>query len=81
LSEDIKAKQEKAKETEKLLDDTRATYWTVARHASEIFFCISSLGSLEPMYQYSLNWYMNLYVHVSVRIIISACILIILPYL
>ncbi|XP_065334185.1 dynein axonemal heavy chain 3 [Cloeon dipterum] len=63
LSETILAKQEKAKETEIMLEDARAIYLTVARHASELFFCISSLGSLEPMYQYSLTWYMNLYVH------------------
>lgn len=66
LSEDIKAKQEVAKETEQKLEATREEYLTVAKHASELFFCISALGSLEPMYQYSLNWYMNLYVQVGV---------------
>ncbi|KAF4522383.1 hypothetical protein B566_EDAN012965 [Ephemera danica] len=62
LSEDIKAKQEIAKETEKKLEDARQEYLTVAKHASELFFCISAMASLEPMYQYSLNWFMNLYV-------------------
>lgn len=26
-----------------------------------LFFCISDLASIEPMYQYSLTWFINLY--------------------
>lgn len=33
----------------------------MATHASILFFCISDLANIEPMYQYSLTWFINLY--------------------
>ena len=62
LSEEIQAKQEIADVTQKEIDDTRNGYTPVAVHASIIFFCISDLANIEPMYQYSLTWFINLYV-------------------
>ena len=29
--------------------------------ASQLFFCIADLASVDPMYQYSLDWYITLY--------------------
>jgi len=65
LSEDISAKQEIATRTEVEIDTTRNGYRPVAVHSSILFFCISDLANIEPMYQYSLVWFINLYVHVS----------------
>ncbi|XP_035261919.1 dynein heavy chain 3, axonemal [Anguilla anguilla] len=62
LSEEISEKQKIASITEKEIDDTRMGYRPVAEHSSIIFFCISELANIEPMYQYSLTWFMNLYV-------------------
>ncbi|XP_064624417.1 dynein axonemal heavy chain 3-like [Lineus longissimus] len=62
LSEDISAKQEIAAQTELEIDETRIGYLPVAKHSSILFFCISELANIEPMYQYSLNWFINLYV-------------------
>ncbi|GCB71663.1 hypothetical protein scyTo_0001655 [Scyliorhinus torazame] len=62
LSEEISEKQQIATATEKEIDITRMGYKPVAVHSSIIFFCISDLAHIEPMYQYSLNWFINLYV-------------------
>ncbi|KAJ8284204.1 hypothetical protein COCON_G00030540 [Conger conger] len=62
LSEEISEKQKIASITEKEIDDTRMGYRPVAEHSSIIFFCISELANIEPMYQYSLTWFINLYV-------------------
>ncbi|XP_059139620.1 dynein axonemal heavy chain 3-like isoform X2 [Physella acuta] len=61
LSEEISAKQEIAVATEKEIDETRNGYKPVAVHSSILFFCISELANIEPMYQYSLTWFINLY--------------------
>ncbi|XP_074648811.1 dynein axonemal heavy chain 3-like [Tubulanus polymorphus] len=61
LSEEISVKQEIATATEKEIDETRSGYLPVAKHSSILFFCISDLANIEPMYQYSLTWFINLY--------------------
>ncbi|XP_039273758.2 dynein axonemal heavy chain 3-like isoform X3 [Styela clava] len=62
LSEEISAKQEIANQTEKEIDETRNGYKPVSIHSAVLFFCISDLANIEPMYQYSLTWFINLYV-------------------
>lgn len=61
LSEEISAKQDIAEETQKEIELTRMGYLPVAVHSSILFFCISDLANIDPMYQYSLNWFINLY--------------------
>ncbi|BFZ17590.1 hypothetical protein BsWGS_20629 [Bradybaena similaris] len=61
LSEEISAKQEIAMATEQEIDETRNGYRPVAVHSSILFFCISDMANIEPMYQYSLTWFINLY--------------------
>ena len=65
LSEEISAKQEIAAATEKEIDETRSGYLPVAKHSSILFFCITDLANIEPMYQYSLTWFINLYLQAS----------------
>ena len=36
-------------------------YTPVAVHSSILFFCISNLGSIDPMYQYSMSWFVTLF--------------------
>ncbi|XP_065680811.1 dynein axonemal heavy chain 3 isoform X1 [Hydra vulgaris] len=62
LSEEITEKQILSAKTECEIDFTRNGYKPVASHSSTLFFCISDLGNIEPMYQYSLLWFINLYV-------------------
>ncbi|XP_058475903.1 dynein axonemal heavy chain 3-like [Solea solea] len=63
LSEEISKKQKIASVTEKEIDDTRMGYRPVAEHSSILFFCISTLANIEPMYQYSLTWFIHLYLY------------------
>ncbi|XP_051969464.1 dynein axonemal heavy chain 3 [Xyrauchen texanus] len=61
LSEEISEKQKIASMTENQIDETRMGYRPVAEHSSILFFCISELANIDPMYQYSLMWFINLY--------------------
>ena len=51
-----------AEETEKKIDETRQGYRPIAKHSSILFFSIADLPNIDPMYQYSLTWFINLYV-------------------
>eukprot|EP00061_Rhincodon_typus_P016594 g44895.t1 len=62
LANEITQKQAVAEETEKKIDTTRMGYRPIAVHSSILFFSIADLGNIEPMYQYSLNWFINLFV-------------------
>lgn len=62
LSEDIQAKQVIAASTEIEIDTARQAYIPVAKHSAVLFFCITELANIEPMYQYSLTWFLNLFV-------------------
>ena len=61
LSVEIAEKQVIADETSKQIDETRAGYIPVAKHSTILFFCIADMANIEPMYQYSLVWFNNLY--------------------
>ena len=61
LSDEIKEKQKIADATELKIDEARSKYTNVARHTSTLFFCVSDMGNIDPMYQYSLGWFVNLY--------------------
>lgn len=63
LSEEIQEKQKQAAVTEKEIDNARNQYIPVSKHSSVLFFCISELANIDPMYQYSLVWFINLYIH------------------
>eukprot|EP00940_MAST-03C_sp_MAST-3C-sp2_P000489 g489.t1 len=60
-SDDIKKKQKVAEETEKTIDAVRQKYKPVAYRAQILFFCTADLASIEPVYQYSLMWFINLF--------------------
>ena len=61
LSNEINQKQVIAEKTEKRIDEARAGYKPVARHVAVLFFNISELANIEPMYQYSLGWFVALF--------------------
>ncbi|XP_042559183.1 dynein axonemal heavy chain 3 isoform X2 [Clupea harengus] len=63
LSEEISEKQKVANITELEIDDTRMGYRPVAEHSSILFFCVSDLANIEPMYQNSLTWFINLFMN------------------
>ncbi|XP_048808316.1 dynein axonemal heavy chain 7 isoform X2 [Lagopus muta] len=61
LANEISEKQAVAEETEKKIDATRMGYRPIAVHSSILFFSITDLANIEPMYQYSLMWFINLF--------------------
>ncbi|XP_078000357.1 dynein axonemal heavy chain 1-like isoform X2 [Glandiceps talaboti] len=60
-SQEIKAKVTVAEETEKEIDVTRSKYIPVAVRTSLLFFCTTDLANVDPMYQYSLEWFIGLF--------------------
>ncbi|KAF3689531.1 Dynein heavy chain 1 [Channa argus] len=58
---EIKAKVIVAEKTEKDIDATRLEYVPVAVRAQILFFCVSDLSNVDPMYQYSLEWYLGIF--------------------
>ena len=62
LSDEISEKQKTADATEAKIDATRAGYRPVAKHSSIVFFCVADMASIGDMYQYSLQWFTDLFV-------------------
>ena len=62
LAKTITEKQAIAEKTEIKIDEIRIGYASIAAHASVMFFCIAELANIEPMYQYSLSWYIGLFI-------------------
>ncbi|CAD7963334.1 unnamed protein product [Amoebophrya sp. A120] len=58
---EINQKKKEAAVTEKEIDEARESYRTVAYRASVLFFGIVELSNVDPMYQFSLQWFQNLF--------------------
>uniref|UniRef100_A0A4W3IMR6 Dynein axonemal heavy chain 1 n=1 Tax=Callorhinchus milii TaxID=7868 RepID=A0A4W3IMR6_CALMI len=58
---EIKMKVTIAEQTEKDIDTTRLQYVPVAVRTQILFFCVSDLANVDPMYQYSLEWFLNIF--------------------
>jgi len=61
VSDDINKKQAIAEKTEIEIDEARTGYKPVAMKTSGLFFCISDLANIDPMYQYSLDFFKGLF--------------------
>ena len=61
VSDDIAAKQVVADATTKKLDTIREGYQPTAYRSSILFFSIAAMANIDPMYQYSLAWYIGLF--------------------
>lgn len=61
LSVEIAEKQRISVKTEARIDEARKGYIPVAVRVSSLFFTIADLCCIDPMYQYSLSWYVQLY--------------------
>jgi len=62
-SNEITSKVAEAEKTEKEIDTTRELYRPVALRASLLFFAIADMGTIDPMYQYSLTWFIALFLN------------------
>uniref|UniRef100_A0A8C3ALZ8 Uncharacterized protein n=1 Tax=Cyclopterus lumpus TaxID=8103 RepID=A0A8C3ALZ8_CYCLU len=58
---EIKAKVMVAEKTEQDIDATRLEYVPVAVRTQILFFCVSDLSNVDPMYQYSLEWFLGIF--------------------
>ncbi|XP_064629143.1 dynein axonemal heavy chain 1-like isoform X2 [Lineus longissimus] len=58
---EIKAKVAVAEQTERDIDETRSKYIPVAVNTQILFFCVADLASIDPMYQYSLEWFIGIF--------------------
>lgn len=65
LTYEIINKQHIAKQTESEIDSVRNQYARVALYSSQLFFIISDLELIHSFYQFSLDWFLNLYELVS----------------
>uniref|UniRef100_A0A8C5GFM1 Dynein axonemal heavy chain 7 n=1 Tax=Gouania willdenowi TaxID=441366 RepID=A0A8C5GFM1_GOUWI len=63
MSNDISKKQEIAEKTEIKIAESREGYRAIAKHSSILFFTIAELTNIDPMYQYSLTWFVNLFIN------------------
>ncbi|XP_034826235.1 dynein axonemal heavy chain 7 [Maniola hyperantus] len=62
LAIDIMKKQEASIETEVIIEKFRLGYRPIASHSAVLYYCVTELPNVDPMYQYSLTWYINLYI-------------------
>lgn len=69
LSNEINEKQIVAQKTEIQIDKARLAYRTISVRASTLYFAIIDLAHIEAMYQYSLYWFIDLYVGVIINTI------------
>lgn len=58
----IEEKVREAAITQQMIAEKRQGYVPVAFRASQLFFCIADLSVIDPMYQYALEWFINLFV-------------------
>ncbi|CAM6082178.1 unnamed protein product [Calypogeia fissa] len=63
VGNDITVKQGLAEITEKNIDEARKGYQSCGYYAAVLFFCITDLANIDPMYQYSLPWFVSLLVN------------------
>lgn len=69
LSNEINEKQQIAEKTELQIDSARMAYRSISSRASILFFAITDLAHIDGMYQYSLYWFIDLYVSVIINTI------------
>ncbi|KAF6028262.1 hypothetical protein EB796_013428 [Bugula neritina] len=60
-SQEIKAKVVVAEQTEKDIDEVRSKYIPVAVNTQILFFCVADMANIDPMYQYSLEWFIRIF--------------------
>jgi dynein heavy chain len=46
----------------KRIDETRETFRPSGKRAAVLFFVLNDLARINPMYQFSLDWYKDLFV-------------------
>ncbi|GLC77190.1 hypothetical protein PLESTF_001896200 [Pleodorina starrii] len=61
LSDEIAVKQQDAAKTEQAIDKARTAYQPIAKHVSVLYFCVAELLNIDPMYAFSLTYFIQLF--------------------
>lgn len=61
-SKKIEERVKDAAKTAEIIAQTRKGYQSLAFHASQLFFTIADLSAIDPMYQYSMEWFQALFI-------------------
>eukprot|EP00924_Labyrinthula_sp_SR-Ha-C_P008574 snap_masked-scaffold_37-processed-gene-0.12-mRNA-1 protein AED:0.06 eAED:0.07 QI:0/0/0/1/1/1/3/0/4292 len=61
-SQEIMTRVKESKVIQGEINTTRENFRTFAKHSSNLFFCVASLRQIESMYEYSLQWFKQLFV-------------------
>ncbi|KAJ2945273.1 hypothetical protein O0L34_g9351 [Tuta absoluta] len=61
-SAEIIIKVDDIEKTSAQIDETREGYVPVANRGQILFFCLSAMANVDPMYQYSLEWFVKLFI-------------------
>ncbi|ESN93064.1 hypothetical protein HELRODRAFT_69886 [Helobdella robusta] len=61
LAREISTKQKAAEETQADINAARMVYASLAKYCRVLFFTVAELANLDPMYQNSLLWFINLF--------------------
>lgn len=59
----MQAKVVDVEKTELEIDHTRSKYIPVATRTQLLFFCTTDLSNIDPMYQYSLEWFISIFLN------------------
>jgi dynein heavy chain, axonemal len=62
-ADEVKQALEYSEQNMKKIEMTRDKYRHCAQKASILYFVLDDLAKIDPMYQFSLEWYMNLFTH------------------
>nr|CCC93687.1 unnamed protein product [Trypanosoma congolense IL3000] len=62
-TEEITTKMVEAEQAEVEINASRELYRPVSRHSSCLYFCCATLSNIDPMYQYSLQWFVRLFIN------------------
>ncbi len=52
---------EEQKKASERIEHDRLKFQSVAKRVASLYFCVAELAKINPMYQYSLEWYQDLY--------------------
>ncbi|CAM9353814.1 unnamed protein product [Bubo scandiacus] len=63
MANEITKEQQIAEKMELKIAESREGYRPIAKHSSVLFFSIADLANIDPMYQYSLKWFVNLFIN------------------
>lgn len=62
-----------AAKLEKEMNQFRSEYQAVAKASAFMFFCVRDLAAIDPMYQFSLNWFISLFIKGTLAFVVDFC--------